>query len=453
MMELFKEFAPHSAQQWKEQIIKDLKGSDIKSLDWNTENGFTVHPFYTSEDLKDEPKPLFGKNNWDACFSIEVKDAAKANQLALMALNQGASGLVFRIQKAVDSKILLKGIELDNIYSQFDISNDALALLKDLEPFLGKTNKYDGKLKTFVNIDPLSLLAYYGEWHEDEKKDLAVMDQLDHIPANFSIYLEAGASTVNELAIGLSHLNEYLNALSEKGKAAKKIIHISISVKGDFFGEIAKLRALRKLVNLLQEQYSLNLPLHIHSQTASINKSSLDAYNNMIRSTTECMSALIGGSESISVLPYNNGFGDADEFSARMAINQQHICRDEAYIGKVADIATGSYYLEILTEELGKSAWEKFKEIEKLGGYIAAFKSGYIQNLIEKDAAELQKDTDEAKRILIGVNKFQNPKKEFKEYNYLTKPHQETASPFKKIRPFRPAFKFEEEKLTKKSTS
>jgi len=200
-------------------------------------------------------------------------------------------------------------------------------------------------------------------------------------------------------------------------------------------------------VKLLQKQYGTDLSLHIHTQTTSINKSSLDAYNNMIRTTTECMSAVIGGCDSLSVIPYNFGFEDANDFSDRMALNQQHICRDEAYLGKVADIAAGSYYIETLTEELATRAWERFKEIEAKGGYIKAFTSGFIQDLIEKDCGELLNESAEGKRVLIGVNKFQNPKEKFEPYTYLVKPKSEAASPFKKIKPVRMAFKFEEEKL------
>jgi methylmalonyl-CoA mutase len=336
---------------------------------------------------------------------------------------------------------------LENIYAQFSISNDALHLVNDLKEFNGKVNAFDGKIKTFVNLDPLLLLAHYGEWHEDAEKDLSVIKNLAQIPADLSLYLEAGANTVNELGIGLAHLNEYFNYLNEQSLLKNKIVHISVSVKGNFFNEITKLRALRKLVSLLQKQYGTGFPLHIHAQTASINKSRLDAYNNMIRTTTECMSAIIGGCDSLCVLPYNYGFEDASDFTERMAINQQHICRDEAYLGKVADIAAGSYYVETLTEELAALAWERFKEIEAKGGYIKSFTAGFIQELIEKNSVELLKESAEGKKVLVGVNKFQNPKEKTEPFTYLMKPKKEAASPFKKIKPVRMAFKFEEEKL------
>jgi methylmalonyl-CoA mutase len=446
-MELFKEFPPVSPQQWKEQIIKDLKGVAIEQLDWKTDNGFIVHPFYTTEDLKENPAPVFTGSSWDICGEIEVKNEKQANERALKALQLGASGLSFRVHKAIDTKLLLKDIEIENIYTQFSISNDALHLVNDLKEFAGKKNAFDGKVKTFVNLDPLLLLAHYGEWHDDAEKDLSAIKDLAHIPADLSLYLEAGANTVNELGIGLSHLNEYFNFLNEKNILKNKIIHISISVKGDFFNEIAKLRTLRKLVTLLQKQYGTDLPLHIHAQSASINKSSLDAYNNMIRTTTECMSAIIGGCDSLSVLPYNSGFEDPGDFAERMAINQQHICRDEAYLGKVADIAAGSYYVETLTEELAARGWERFREIEAKGGYITSFTTGFIQELIEKDRDELLKESADGKRVLVGINKFQNPGEKTEPYTYLVKPKAEAASPFKKIKPVRMAFKFEEEKL------
>lgn len=410
MEKLFTEFGGVTSAQWKEQIIKDLKGVDVNQLIWKTHNGFEINPFYTAEDIKEIKEPLFVSSNWDICEQIIVVDEKAANEQAIKALDGGASGLAFYIHKKIDTAALIKNISLEHIYSQFFITNDALHVLSDLKNYYGKINPHDNKIKCFVNIDPLSLLSFYGEWHESEEKDLEVLNKLVHIPVNVSLYEEAGAGTVNELAMGLSHTNEYLNYL-EKQKALKdkKAIHFIFSVAPDFFTEIAKFRAFRKLVALLQEQYGISLPVHIHAQTAMINKSGLDIYNNMLRTTTEGMSAVIGGADSLCVLPYNNGFEKESGFGSRIAINQQHILKNESYLNKVADISAGSYYIESLADAIAEKAWEQFKVIEKKGGFIACLKNNFIQNSISEDASCLQKEFNEGKLVLVGVNKYQNP--------------------------------------------
>ncbi|MCW3077088.1 MAG: methylmalonyl-CoA mutase [Bacteroidetes bacterium] len=451
MNSLFKEFSSITAQQWKDQLVKDLKGTDFDQLKFKTHNGFTIHPFYTSEDLTEKKQPVFTEKDWDICEQITVTDEKKANARALSALNGGASGLSFYIHKKIDTKALLKNISLENIYTQFFISNDALQVLHDLKEQYGKKNEFDGKLKCFVNIDPLCLFAFYGEWHEDENKDLAIIEQLVHIPVNVSLYQEAGANTVNELAAGLAHLNEYLNYLNSKKLLNNKTLHFTFSVNGNFFNEIAKLRAFRKVVRLLQEQYEVNFPLHLHVQTAQINKSCLDAYTNMLRTTTEAMSAIVGGCDSLCVLPFNEGFEEVTEFSARISRNQQHILKDESYLNKVADISAGSYYIETLTDQLAEKAWEQFKLLESKGGFITCIKNNFIQDLIAKDAEILLSDVESGKMILVGVNKFQNPKEKTPQKLFSVKSKEDGRSPFKRIKPIRLAFSIEEEKMKVKS--
>ncbi len=408
MEKLFTEFKGITNEQWKEQIIKDLKGIDFNTLTWHTQNEFDVKPFYTAEDIADNTKPIFAHLDWDICERIEVTDEKQANHQALQALQKGASGLVFYIHKKINTALLIKDISLEHVYSEFIISNDALHVLSDLKNEYGKINSFEEKIKCFVSIDPIHLFAYYGEWHQSQEKDLETLKKLIHIPVNASLYQEAGSNQVNELAFALAHCNEYFNYLNEAKVLSDKLIHVTFSIGGDFFTEIAKLRALRKLMNLLQEQYQTHFPLHIHCKTSQLNKSEKDAYTNLLRSTTEAMSAVIGGTDSLSISPYDDSFSEANEFSSRMAINQHHILKDESYLNKVEDIATGSYYIESLSEQLAEKAWLKFKELETKGGFIASLNSGFIQETIESDFNFISKTYKENKAILIGVNKYQN---------------------------------------------
>jgi methylmalonyl-CoA mutase len=407
MEKLFSEFKAVTAQDWKNQIIKDLKGAEFEKLVWHNPNGFDVQPFYTGED-QSANQPLFNNPGWDICEQITVKDERSANARALSALQGGASGLSFYVHKKINTAALLQNISLEHIYTQFFISNDALHMLDDLKNEYGKINQHDGKVKCFVNIDPLSLFAFYGAWHDNEEKDLSVLKNLKHIPVNISLYSEAGANQVSELAIGLAHTNEYFNYLHEQNLLTNKILHFTFSIGSDFFGEIAKLRAFRKLLTVLQAEYKTDFGIHIHAQTSQLNKSNLDAYTNMLRTTTEGMSAVMGGCDSLCVLPYDETFEEPSNFSSRISRNQQHVFKEESYLNKVADIGAGSYYIESLTDEFAGKAWNEFKEIESKGGFITGLKSNFIQNKIKKQAAEMIKQFQEEKIVLVGVNKFQN---------------------------------------------
>jgi methylmalonyl-CoA mutase len=442
MEPLFSEFDPVTSAQWKEKIIKDLKGIEFGQLTSVSPNGFTINPFYTHEDLKEVKSPLVNESDWDICEHIIVHDEKKANQQALKALEGGASGLVFFIFKKIDTKILTKNISLEHIYSQFFLSNDALHVLEDLKEYNGKTNPHDGKVKCFVGADPLCMYVFWGEWHEDQDKDFSLLERLPHIPVNVGLYQEAGATTTNELAIGLSHLNEYFNYLAGKGQLKNKTLHFSHSVGSDFFMEIAKFRAFRKLVNFLQKQYGMDFPIHFHAQTAQLNKSSLDAYTNMLRTTTEGMSAVIGGCNSLYILPFNEGMVEYNDFSARIARNQQHIYKEESYLNKVADIGAGSYYIESLTDELCQKSWERFKEIESKGGFVVCAKNGFLQEMIAKDAEKKLQDLKDGKLVLVGVNKFQNMKETVEVFSGK----KYTGGTIKVIRPIRLSETFEQER-------
>lgn len=390
MQKLFTEFEPTTAAQWKEQLIKDLKGVDFETLVWKTNTGIEVQPFYTNEHQQSGNVPLFRSSDWAICEYINVTNEKTANAQAINALQNGASGLVFSIGKPLDYAVLVKGISLEHIYSLFITYEKNVA--DELRAFLGSIQ---AGTTCFVEYDPVL----------DGTSQLQT--EQETICINTTLYQEAGANTVNELACSIAHLNEYLHTAGNR-LASVKTIHINLSVGGDFFMEIAKLRALRKLAGFLLAQYNSKADIHLHAQTTSINKSSIDRYNNMLRSTTEAMSASIGGANSILVLPFDIEFNTQNDFSSRMARNQQLILKDESYLNIVADISAGSYYIETLTETLCQKTWEGFKIIESKGGLLAGLHSNYIPELIAKDAEALIQQFKEGKLVLVGINKFQN---------------------------------------------
>ena len=412
MDKLFSEFNPSTAADWKQQIIKDLKGLEYEKLITPNNNGFDVNPFYTSEDLPEKQLSLFAHSNWEICTDIFVEDDKTANAAALQALMGGASSLIFTLSKKTNFTILLKDISIEHIELNFVLKYIDPTFLADFNSYIKKQNISAEKLHVSVCLDVIQHLAETGNWFQNQEQDFIsqakVSSKTNVVDA--TLYQNAGATQSFELACALAHAHEYLVKLSEHKNTSQSTFRFNIAIGSDFFGEIAKLRALRKLWAIISKEYAVSPELYLHGETSFINKSSLDAYTNMLRTSTEGMSAVIGGCNSLTIHPFNESFENTSAFSERMARNQQLIFKEESYLHHTADMGAGSYYIETLTNQLAEKAWEAFKQIEEKGGFLACLKSNYIQETIQEQAAQLIHQFKEAQLVLVGVNKFQNPK-------------------------------------------
>lgn len=404
MEKLFSEFKPAGAAEWKQQIIKDLKGAPYERLVWQNRNGFEVEPFYTADDLE-LAEPVFTHSEWEIVEEIVVQDEKAANAKALRALAGGASGLHFILSRKPDLKLLLEAISIQHIELCFILRYYDRDFRPRFHSYLDYQGITPGQVNGSICFDPLSHLAQTGNWFNSEEADLS----LSNTWTNAWIYQNAGATQSFELACALAHAHEYLHRHPSASK-----YRFSLSIGSDFFGEIAKLRALRKLWALVAAQYNVNQAIGIHACNSHLNLSHLDPYNNMLRSTTEGMSAILGGCNSLTLEAYNKTFERTNEFSERIARNQQLILREESYFDKIADAAAGSYYIEWLTDELAGKAWEEFKAIEARGGLIACLRSGYIQQTIKSQAEEMIEAFRNEKLVLVGVNKFRNKQESVK---------------------------------------
>jgi methylmalonyl-CoA mutase len=295
--------------------------------------------------------------------------------------------------------------------------------------YVNNLNQFGRQYKTYVMADanyrmrPEDLNQFFKS-KDYEKHCFVEMDELVNgkinvqqvngkLSINTSIYNESGATILNQLAFSVAHLNEYIIELITLNKLKElHTLHITTAIGGDFFMEIGKVRALRNLTNFLLNQYDCHPEIHIHAQTTLVNKTQIDIYNNLLRSTTETMSASIGGANSIVVFPFDYDVNPDNDFSSRMARNQQLILKDESYLNKVSDIAAGSYYIETITKTFCQKAWDVFKDIEAKGGLINSLKLNYVQTIIKTDAQQLINDFNDGKLILVGVNKFQNKSEE-----------------------------------------
>jgi methylmalonyl-CoA mutase len=454
MQKLFTEFTPNTAAQWKEQLVKDLKGVDFDQLVWHTNNGFDVNPFYTGEDLQQEKKPLFSHSDWNIGTFITVEDEKKANAVALEALNGGVSCLGFCLNGDKNLSVLLKDVLIEHIAVQFVLNNHIDTFEKQLTTIINDRGLNIHALNIAVNYDVLAHVAEHGNWLANRESDFADFLKVCNLPFNAhkllvdaSLYQNAGANQVTELALTLSHYNEYLNHLANTTFDLVKLkrgVQVNVSIGSDFFGEIAKLRALRKLVALVNNVYQIDAHLFISCNTSHLTLASKDAYTNLLRSTTQAMSAVIGGCSALYVAQFDELLDSENKnLSVRMARNQQLILKEESYLDKASDIGAGSYYIETLTEELAEKAFELFKDWEAQGGFIACLEKGLIQAEVDKQAAMLKEKTASGELVIIGVNKYINAGEKMSALKHIEENSAKTI--IKPIKAIRLAEKFKTE--------
>jgi methylmalonyl-CoA mutase len=435
---LFQEFPPVTTQQWEELITKDLKGADYeKKLVWKTTDGLKIKPYYRAEDLQNleylcnaPGEVAFARGNrtinneWEIRQDFNDSDIAKANKQALNAIKKGACSVGLNaenISDADDLKIVLKGIDTSKNAVHFIHSRDYKNLLENF----CKVVK-DKKAKGSLNFDPIGYFLLYNKFYQGFENNIedtisiiktakGKCPEFHVININGQHFHNAGAGVVQELAFSLAQANEYLAALTNKGVAIDDIsprLRFSLAIGSDYFIEIAKIRALRVLWSNIVEQYKPtdvnSLKTFIHGVSSNWNKSIFDPYVNVLRATTETMSAAIGGIDSFNVVPFDDTFKKPDDFSYRIARNQQIIIKEEAYFSKVADPSAGSYYIENLTDKIAEAAWNLFVKVEENGGFIKSVESGFIKSEIEKTCQQRDLDIAMRKQAFLGTNIFPN---------------------------------------------
>ena len=404
---LFDAFEPVSSKQWKQQIQYELKGADYNdTLVWESLEGIKVRPFYHDDEsevkftLKENTKPF------EILQNIYVHDVALSNKRALDSLNRGAESIRFTIENEnVDVANLMQNLPLRNVSYFFNLPFLSINCVTKINEFAAKNNA-----KCFVQLDPIGQLTKDGNWFENLDKDCEKLNTISKnasapfIAIQSTLYQNAGANMVQQLAYTLAHVNEYFNRI----KNINQPITIEVAVGTNYFFEIAKLRALRLLFNTLATEYNHNFDCYIIVTPTKRNKTLYDYNVNMLRTTTECMSAILGGANSIANLPYDALYHKDNEFGDRIARNQLLVLKHESYFDKVSNPADGAYYIEALTEQLAEKALLLFKEIEEKGGFITQLIEGNVQKKISESAAKEQELFDNGKEILLGTNKYPN---------------------------------------------
>ena len=435
---LFDMFSPTSTHDWIEKITVDLKGADFeKKLVWRTNEGFNVKPFYRREDLKDIPHmdTLPGQfpfvrgtkenNNWLVRQQLQGNSPEELNKEALLALSRGVDSIGVKVANEVSVEYfetLFKDVDLKKV--EVNISacmGHTLEVAKVFVDFL-KSKGLEKDFNGSINYNPFKRLLKHGlEFPRDIKEEglklFNVVKDVENLKcfAVDSVMLNnAGAYIGQELGYALAWGAQWMTMLTDAGLTPCEVaarIKFNMGISSNYFMEIAKFRAARMLWAEVVKAYGAEdecCKMHVHAVTSQFNMTIYDAHVNLLRSMTETMSAAIAGVDSLETLPFDLTYKMPDEFSKRIAKNQQLLLREESHLNKVVDPAGGSYYIEVLTTSIAEVAWKIFVEVEEKGGFLEMLKKGEIQKVVNESGVKRHNEVARRKEILLGTNQYPN---------------------------------------------
>lgn len=438
---LFTEFPPVSTEEWMNKVTEDLKGADFnKKLVWRTNEGFNVKPMYRAEDIENlhttDSQPgeypfvrgTKTNNDWLVRQDVEVVCPKEANADARNKVEHGVQSLSFHI-KSDDVTVeniatLLAGICPESVELNFNTCvKKSVQLIGILTDYFRSTGVDTEKAQGSVNFDPIgSRMLKRGRDMEEYVKlaaqilaAAAGLPRYRVLPVNAVLFNNAGSYISQELGFALAWGNEWLEKLTEAGfgidEVAKRIV-FNFGISSNYFMEMAKFRAARMLWAQIVKAYDPKCDcaakMKVHAQTSDFNMTVYDAHVNLLRTQTEAMSAALGGVDSMTVNPFDKPFKKADDFSERIARNQQLMLKEESHFNKVVDPAAGSYYLETLTVSIAEQAWKLFLTVQEKGGFYAAVKNGFVQGEIKTSAEARHAAVARRKEILLGTNQYPN---------------------------------------------
>lgn len=355
-------YQSQTTSEWRRLVQSDLKNIDFSTLEWQSAFGITVQPYYTREDVKDISYPgnIYAEKSshqkWENLEKIVVEDEVSANKLALHALNAGADGIIFEISTdQISLSTLLQNILLQhcNIYfsGKPDISSGFVAYcneqnieIQSIQGGMLSSTKHDKAIELLKTFPIMKFkLLYVHEKENGEKGDL------------------------HSLVDVLLQITEIVEKLTDQGLEAHtafKNLIVRFKTSNSYYFEICKARAFRLLLLGLARAFDVRNftpdTVHIHLETSPENGENID--QNMIRNTSQAMSAILGGCDSIYITPHDLDVHSG--FSRRIARNISLILKEEAYFGKVSDPAAGSYFFESLTRDITEKVWNEFITVQ-----------------------------------------------------------------------------------------
>ena len=401
-----------------------------------TNEGFNVQPMYRAEDIAslNTTDSLPGEypfvrgtrveNDWLTRQEIVAETAKEANEKALDVLTKGVTSLGFKVKEATSEELqtLLAGIDVAAVELNFSTCiKKAETFATVLVAYL-KEKGLETKFRGSIDFNPLKKALKHGVAFNGDAVAIAknILEAVKDVPAlkvlsvNSVMLSNAGSYIFQELGYAMAWGAEWLTLLTDAGVDAATVasrIKFNMGVSSDYFMELAKFRAARMLWAQIVKQYGVEdeaCKMTVHAITSSYNQTIYDAHVNLLRSQTETMSAALAGVDSITTVPFDNAYQTPDDFSERIARNQQFLLKEESHLDKVVDPAGGSYYVETLTVSIAAEAWKLFLAVEENGGFFAMVGNGEIQKAIRETSEKRHTDVARRKEILLGTNQYPN---------------------------------------------
>ncbi len=428
------EFPAATREQWLTLVDKALKGAPFdKTLVGKTYDGLRIDPLYPR---RSDAAPLAARAPaapWQIMARVDHPDPAIANRLLLDDLEGGATGTVLVAPGSIGAygfgadlsaaglERILDGVFIEGIAIEFDLTTETKDAPAHLAALLNAQGITPDKADIRFSYDPLGIRASSGHSVATWKEIAPFLGKLTRefgtqgfrgpfAAADGRPVHAAGGSEAQELAFALGNAVTYLRALEASGialEAARKMIFFRLAADADQFLTMAKFRAIRKLWARVEDACGLKPePVFVSAETAWRMMTTRDVYVNMLRTTIAAFAAGLGGANAITALPHTNALGLPDAFARRVARNTQLILEEESNLAKVSDPAAGAGGIEALTDELCRTAWTLFQEIEAAGGADEALSRGVIQNKVAATRAAREKAIATRKDPLTGTSEF-----------------------------------------------
>lgn len=418
---LFHNFDPSTKKEWIEKATADLKGADFnKRLVWKNLNGIDIQPFYTYEGQQS----FLSNTGYNAeqivnYRRIVVDDLAKANKLGLKAIEEGATGLLFQISAGATPAELLQGIDLGQTTVSFITEEKTLEFARKFRSYIEESGIEKTSLKGYLDTDFIVEYLTKGKLDKDIFDELAALISMFEDYPNFNtivvsgtVYQDSGSNQVQEIAYTLNSLVFIIDELTKRESDLQLIfdnLYFNLGISAEYFVEIAKFRVFNSLLNKIAIKYGIRPGTpEVTAKTSIWSKSVTDANTNMLRATTEAMSAILGNASALEIDPYDHEFKKSNDFSSRIAGNIATILKEESYFGKVSNPVDGSYYIEELSLQLAENALSLFKDIEAEGGFYTNIENETIQSQIAETRIKKVKLLSQRRLAMVGVNKYPN---------------------------------------------
>lgn len=448
---------------WQTKAQKELGCRDLSLLTKESLEELLIKPLYTSMDITPNDEwpgefpykrgikaTMYSNRPWTIRQYAGFSTAEESNAFYKECLKNGQKGLSIAfdlpthrgydsdhpkvladvgqagvaIDSVEDMKILFNGIDLGEVSVSMTMNGAVLPIFAAFIVAAEEFNIKKEKLSGTIQNDILKEFMVRNTFIYPPKPSMRIVGDIisygaQNLPKFNTISIsgyhihEAGADLALELALTLSNGLEYVKCALNKGLKVDDFaprLSFFFATGMNFFMEVAKLRAARKLWGHLMKDFApqnpQSLQLRTHCQTSGWSLSALDPYNNIIRTTIEALASVLGGTQSLHTNSFDEALGLPSKFSAKLARNTQLILQHESKICDVIDPLGGSYYVEYLTEELIKKAKKVMKRIDDLGGMIKAIEMGIPQKWIEESASKRQALIDSKKELVVGVNTF-----------------------------------------------